>query len=85
MPRLSVSDREPLEFLKFEFTEIVPDNILDNLTAMGHQVIRKKEWVEGAGAAHCAEFLKRDAKVRASSDVFVAGVNTSIPSQALGP
>lgn len=85
MPRLSVSDREPLEFLKFDFTEIVPDKIIDKLTAMGHLVIRKKELVEGAGAAHCAEFLKRDANVRASSDVSVAGVNTSIPSQAHGP
>lgn len=85
MPRLSISDREPLEFLKFDFTETVPDRILDNLTAMGHQVIRKKELVEGAGAAHCAEFLKRGANVRASSDVWGAGVNTSIPNLALSP
>lgn len=85
MPRLSVSDREPLEFLKFDFTEMVPENIVDNLTAMGHQVIRKKELVEGAGAAHCAEFLRRDGKIRAAGDAWAAGVNASNPSQALGP
>lgn len=81
LPRLSVCDREPLEFLKFDFTESVPDEILDKLTVMGHQVIRKKEMVEGAGAAHCAEFLKRDAMVRATGDAWAAGVNTSILSK----
>jgi gamma-glutamyltranspeptidase/glutathione hydrolase len=83
MPRLSVCDREPLEFLKFEFTETVPDNILEKLTAMGHHVIRKTEMVEGAGAAHCAEFLKLDSRVRATGDAWAAGLN--IPGQFVKP
>lgn len=75
MPRLSVCDREPLEFLKFKFTDIVPDNILEKLTAMGHRVTRKTELVEGAGAAHCAEFLQRGSTVRATGDAWAAGVD----------
>lgn len=77
LPRLSVCDREPLEFLKFDFTETVPDSVLDKLTAMGHHVIRKKELVEGAGAVHCAELLKHEARVRATGDAWAAGVITS--------
>lgn len=75
MPRLSVSDREPLEFLKFDFTETVPQGILDDLTAMGHRVTRKQELVEGAGAAHCAEFLKNTRVIRGSGDTWAAGVD----------
>ena len=74
-PRLSVCDREPLEFLKFDFTGSVPQKILDNLTSMGHQVLSKQEVVEGAGAAHCAEVLKRSGTVRAAADTWAAGIN----------
>lgn len=81
MPRLSVCDREPLEFQKFDFTESALDQVLDELTEMGHQVIRKKETIECVGAAHCAEFLKRDAIIRAAGDTWAAGVNTSILSK----
>ncbi|MGH9590408.1 MAG: gamma-glutamyltransferase family protein [Terracidiphilus sp.] len=82
MPRLSVCDREPLELLKFDFTETVPNTILEKLTAMGHQAIRKKETIECLGAAHCAEFLKRDARVRAAGDAWAAGVNASLAGEA---
>jgi gamma-glutamyltranspeptidase / glutathione hydrolase len=75
MPRLSVCDREPLEFLKFDFTEAVSQIMLDELTAMGHHVIRKQELVEGAGAAHCAEFLKGERRVRGSADNWAAGID----------
>lgn len=85
MPRLSVCDREPLEFLKFDFTETVPDKIIHQLIAMGHHVIRKNELVEGAGAAHCAEFLKRDARIRACGDAWAAGVDASIPAKTSAP
>ncbi|MGH9522354.1 MAG: gamma-glutamyltransferase family protein [Terriglobales bacterium] len=74
LPRLSVCDREPLEFLKFDFTETVPQEILDRLTAMGHTVTRKQELVEGAGAAHCAEFVRDKGTVRGSADTWAAGV-----------
>jgi len=74
-PRLSTCDREPLEFLKFDFTESAAQSILDQLTAMGHQVVRKQELVEGAGAAHCAEILAESRKVRAAGDTWAAGIN----------
>ena len=77
MPRLSVCDREPLEFLKFDFTESVPQEILDRLTSMGHRVMRKQEVVQGAGAAHCAEFLKHSGTVRAAADNWAAGIDDS--------
>ena len=77
LPRLSVCDREPLEFLKFDFTEAVPEALLDRLTAMGHRLIRKQELVEGAGAAHCAEFVPATGTVRASGDTWAAGVDRS--------
>lgn len=75
MPRLSVCDREPLEFLKFDFTEAVPQDILEKLAAMGHRVTRKQELVEGAGAAHCAEFLKDRRTLRGSGDTWAAGID----------
>jgi gamma-glutamyltranspeptidase / glutathione hydrolase len=74
-PRLSVCDREPLEFLKFDFTETVPQQILDRLSAMGHQVVRKREVVEGAGAAHCVEVLKETRTLGAAGDTWAAGIN----------
>jgi len=74
-PRLSTCDREPLEFLKFDFTESAAQSILDQLTAMGHQVVRKQELVEGAGAAHCAEILRQSRTVRAAGDTWAAGIN----------
>ncbi|HKS75066.1 MAG TPA: gamma-glutamyltransferase [Terriglobales bacterium] len=74
-PRLSTCDREPLEFLKFDFTESAAQSILDRLTAMGHQVVRKQEVVEGAGAAHCAEILGKTRTVRAAGDTWAAGMN----------
>jgi gamma-glutamyltranspeptidase/glutathione hydrolase len=75
MPRLSVCDREPLEFLKFDFTEAAPQDILDELASMGHHVVRKQEIVEGAGAAHCVEFLKSEGRVRGSADNWAAGID----------
>jgi hypothetical protein len=75
-PRLSVCDREPLDCLKFPFTGSIPQEILDGLVSMGHQVQRKQEIVEGAGAAHCAEILKdRNGTVRATGDTWAVGVN----------
>lgn len=73
-PRLHVCAREPLEFLEFEFTEKVAQDILDEVAAMGHRVERKRELVEGAGAAHCAEFLHATRTVRASGNTWAAGV-----------
>ena len=73
-PRLHVSDREPLEFLEFAFTDRVAQEILDELAAMGHRVRRQHEEVEGAGAAHCVELLAREQKVRASGDTWAAGI-----------
>jgi len=74
VPRLHVSDREPLEFLEFAFTDRVAQEILDGLAAMGHRVRRQHEEVEGAGAAHCVELLARERKVRASGDTWAAGI-----------
>jgi gamma-glutamyltranspeptidase / glutathione hydrolase len=74
-PRLSVYDREPLTFMKFDFNSSVPENILGELAAMGHRIARYQETVEGAGAAHCAEFLKNRHQVRLSGDTWAAGVN----------
>ncbi len=74
-PRLHVTDREPLEFLDFEFTEHVAQGIVDGLTAMGHTVRRYTEPVEGAGAAHCVELLTSERVVRASADTWAAGVD----------
>jgi gamma-glutamyltranspeptidase/glutathione hydrolase len=74
-PRLSTCDREPLEFLKFDFTESAAQSILDQLAAMGHQVVRKQELIEGAGAAHCAEILGESRMVRAAGDTWAAGIN----------
>ena len=74
-PRLSVCDREPLEFLKFDFTDSVPQQVLDRLMAMGHHVIRKQELVQGAGAAHFAEILRATGTVGAAGDTWAAGVN----------
>lgn len=77
LPRMSVCDREPLEFHKFDFTETAPDSVLNDLTTMGHHVIRKNETIECVGAAHCAELLKHHGRVRAAGDTWAAGVNTS--------
>ena len=74
VPRFHTSDREPLEFLEFAFTDRVAQEILDGLAAMGHRVRRQHEEVEGAGAAHCVELLAREQKVRASGDTWAAGI-----------
>ena len=74
-PRFSATDREPLEFWKFDFTEDAPQPLVDELTAMGHHVVRKVEDRAGAGAAHCAEFLKATGIVRGAGDTWVAGIN----------
>jgi gamma-glutamyltranspeptidase / glutathione hydrolase len=74
-PRLSVCDREPLNFLKFPFNVSVSEKILDELEGMGHRIVRYQEEVEGAGAAHCAELSKARNQVRASGDTWAAGIN----------
>lgn len=74
-PRFSSCDRDPLEFLQFDFTEAVSQEILDELAAMGHRVVRKQELRQGAGAAHCTEFLKPAGTVRGAGDTWVAGTN----------
>ncbi|MHB8654822.1 MAG: gamma-glutamyltransferase family protein [Terriglobia bacterium] len=73
-PRLYVGEREPMEFLEFNFTRSVSKETLDELTALGHRVLRKPSEVEGAGAAHCAEYLKTQNVVRATGDTWAAGV-----------
>jgi len=73
-PRLHVCTREPLEFLEFEFTESVGQNIVEELTSMGHTIRRKHEEVEGAGAAHCLEIIKSDNVVCASGNTWAAGI-----------
>lgn len=73
-PRMHVCTREPLEFLEFEFTEKVRPDTLAELDAMGHRVTRKREVVEGAGAAHCTEFLHETQTVRASGNTWAVGV-----------
>lgn len=72
-PRLHLCTREPLEFLEFEFTESIGQKVVDDLIAMGHTVRRKREEVEGAGAAHCVEIIKRGNAVRASGNSWAAG------------
>lgn len=72
-PRLHVTDREPLEFLEFEFTDTVDEEMLAGLAAMGHRVRRCREQVEGAGAAHCVELLTAEGAVRASGNTWAAG------------
>ena len=74
LPRLSVCDREPLEFLKFDFTESFPQQLIDAVVDMGHKAIRKQELVEGAGAAHCAELVRASRKVRGAGDTWAAGI-----------
>lgn len=74
-PRFSSIDREPLEFWKFDFTADVPQQIFDSLAAMGHQVVRKLEDRQGAGAAHCAEFLEASGSVRGAGDTWAAGID----------
>jgi len=73
-PRLHVCSREPLEFLEFEFTERIPQNIIDELISMGHNARRKREEVEGAGAVHCVEMIKPDNTVHASGNTWAAGI-----------
>ena len=73
-PRLNVYTREPLEFIEFDFTENAPQHIVDGLTSMGHTVRRKREQVEGAGAAHCVEIIKPENNVCASGNTWAAGV-----------
>jgi gamma-glutamyltranspeptidase / glutathione hydrolase len=74
-PRFSLTDREPLELWKFDFTEDISQRIADELSAMGHQVVRKVEDRKGAGAAHCAEFFKSTRGVRGTGDTWAAGVD----------
>lgn len=73
-PRLHVCTREPLEFLEFEFTEKITQETFDALAAMGHGVARNREAVEGAGAAHCAEFRFETKTVWAGGNTWAAGV-----------
>lgn len=73
-PRLHVTDREPLEFLEFAFTDSVGQGVVDALSAMGHRVLRRREDVEGAGAAHCVELLTADRAVRASGNTWAAAI-----------
>lgn len=73
-PRLHICTREPLEFMEFGFTENIAQRIIDELKSMGHKVRRKREEVEGAGAAHCVEILKPDNIVCASGNTWAAGI-----------
>lgn len=73
-PRLNVCTREPLEFIEFEFTQNAPQHIIDGLTSMGHTVRRRREQVEGAGAAHCVEIIKPENSLCASGNTWAAGV-----------
>jgi hypothetical protein len=63
-----------VEFIEFEFTEHIAQGIIDELKSMGHKVRRKREEVEGAGAAHCVEILKPENTVRASGNTWAASV-----------
>lgn len=74
IPRMHVCTREPVEFLEFEFTDAVSQQTVDGLAAMGHRVVRRREKVEGAGAAHCAEFLPGKKLARASGNTWAAGI-----------
>lgn len=74
-PRLHVVDREPLEFLDFEFVESVGADVVETLVARGHRVRRYVEAVEGAGAAHCVEVLPSLGVVRGSGDTWAAGID----------
>jgi gamma-glutamyltranspeptidase / glutathione hydrolase len=73
-PRQTVCTREPVEFIEFEFTDNIPQNLVSDLTSMGHTVTRKHEQVEGAGAAHCLEIIKPEERVCASGNTWAAGV-----------
>jgi gamma-glutamyltranspeptidase/glutathione hydrolase len=73
-PRLHVCDREPFEFLEFDFVERVSPAIVKSLIDLGHVVKRTPERIKGNGAAHCVEFLRQKCEVRASSDLGCASV-----------
>ena len=65
-PRMHVSVREPIELIK-----TAGEAVFKGLRDLGHTV----EAVEGvAGAAHCVEILKKEAKIRASGNAWSAGL-----------
>jgi gamma-glutamyltranspeptidase/glutathione hydrolase len=65
-PRIHVQAREPAEI-----ADSVPAKLREELAAMGHQLKPVTDLVLGA---HCAEFLKKQNKVRAGGNVAAAGV-----------
>ena len=73
-PRLHVRDREPFEFLEFDFVEHVAPKVVDRLLQLGHVVQRTPDPIQGNGAAHCVEFLRGEGEIRASSNASCAAV-----------
>ena len=65
-PRLHVEIKEPVEI-----TESVGQKIINGLTALGHKV---NTLGSIGGSAHCADYLKSEAKVRAGGGGYAAGV-----------
>jgi gamma-glutamyltranspeptidase/glutathione hydrolase len=73
-PRLHVRDREPFEFLEFDFVEPVGPRVVEQLIELGHVVQRTPDPIQGNGAAHCVEFLRAKGEIRASSNRSCAAV-----------
>jgi gamma-glutamyltranspeptidase/glutathione hydrolase len=73
-PRLHVRDREPFEFLEFDFVEHVYPRVVEGLLQLGHLVRRTPDPIQGNGAAHCVEFFPEEGEIRASSNVSCAAV-----------
>jgi gamma-glutamyltranspeptidase / glutathione hydrolase len=73
-PRLHVRDREPFEFLEFEFVEAVSPKVVERLIELGHAVQRTPDPIQGNGAAHCVEFFRAKGEIRASSNASCAAV-----------
>jgi gamma-glutamyltranspeptidase len=66
-PRMHVQTHEPVML-----TETAGEPVIEGLREMGHEI----DVVKGvAGAAHCAEFLKDEGKVRAGGNGWAAGVD----------
>ena len=65
-PRMNLGVQEPVEV-----TNSVSETVVKGLTELGHTVITM---AAVAGPAHCVEVLKKDRQIRASGNVWAAGL-----------
>lgn len=74
-PRMHVLDREPLEFIEFDFTENVGSAVAERLVTQGHVIRRTCEQVVGAGAAHLIEWRPGQSNVFGAGNTWASGVD----------